>query len=171
VISDQEIEREIKARLGDSYSGREKTDSSDSVTLSQILLSREQHSSSELRSLLDKIESSLAAGADFGELARQYSEGPTAQTGGDLGAISWKDLDPKLRKMLRALEPGEVSKAWNTASSIQLFKRPASREQNLRDTALRAKIKKELEQEQASLELKDILENQIPTRHTIEELF
>jgi peptidyl-prolyl cis-trans isomerase SurA len=54
----------------------------------------------------------LSAGADFAQLAMDYSEDPTSSTGGDLGynpESSFNRSDPLLKKTVLALKIGEVS--------------------------------------------------------------
>lgn len=55
----------------------------------------------------------LSAGADFAQLAMDYSEDPTASTGGDLGynpESSFNRSDPVLKKTVLSMKPGEVSR-------------------------------------------------------------
>jgi peptidyl-prolyl cis-trans isomerase SurA len=55
----------------------------------------------------------LSAGADFAQLAMDYSEDPTASTGGDLGynpESSFNRSDPLLKKTVLSLKTGEVSR-------------------------------------------------------------
>ena len=59
------------------------------------------------------IEQKLNAGADFGQLAMDYSEDPSSSTGGDLGfhgESSFNQSDPALKKAVLSLRPGEVSR-------------------------------------------------------------
>jgi len=59
------------------------------------------------------LEQKLAAGADFFQLAMDYSEDTTASTGGDLGfhgESSFNQSDPALKKMILSMKPGEVSR-------------------------------------------------------------
>ena len=50
----------------------------------------------------------LDKGEDFGALAREYSNGPGAQEGGDLGNITLSDVDPKILDVITSLKDGEV---------------------------------------------------------------
>ena len=59
------------------------------------------------------LEQKLSAGADFFQLAMDYSEDSTGSTGGDLGfhgESSFNQSDPTLKKAVLAMRPGEVSK-------------------------------------------------------------
>jgi len=72
--------------------------------------------------LMDK----LASGADFAQLAMDYSEDPnTATTGGDLGYIPESSLnqsDPTLKRTVLALKPGQVSQPIVLKDSIRILK-------------------------------------------------
>lgn len=65
----------------------------------------------KVKMLIDKLNS----GADFAQLAMDYSEDMnTAQTGGDLGfvpesALNAQQVDPSLKKAVVGLKPGQVS--------------------------------------------------------------
>jgi peptidyl-prolyl cis-trans isomerase SurA len=68
----------------------------------------------------------LKAGADFAELAADYSEDPsTASTGGDLGFIPKSALDhsdPALKRVVMALKPGQVSRVIHAKGSYRILK-------------------------------------------------
>ena len=55
------------------------------------------------------IRRELDAGADFREMAKKHSKGPSAPRGGDLGFFGRKDMVPEFSEAAFALEPGEVS--------------------------------------------------------------
>jgi peptidyl-prolyl cis-trans isomerase SurA len=66
----------------------------------------------EARKKVALLEEKLNTGADFSQLAMDYSEDSSAATGGDLGFIpesSFNQSDPALKKAALTLRPGEVS--------------------------------------------------------------
>jgi peptidyl-prolyl cis-trans isomerase SurA len=69
----------------------------------------------EAQRKIKMLEDRLNSGADFGQLAMDYSEDPnSAATGGDLGYVPESGLnppqvDPNLKKAVMALKPGQVS--------------------------------------------------------------
>ena len=74
------------------------------------------------------LEDKLNSGADFSQLAMDYSEDPnTAATGGDLGYIPESSLnapqtDPVLKRMVLGLKPGQVSPPIQLKDSIRILK-------------------------------------------------
>jgi parvulin-like peptidyl-prolyl isomerase len=72
-----------------------------------------------------KAEEALAkvrAGTDFGEIAKQYSDGPTKDKGGELGAIHKGDLAPEIEGPAFSLPPGGVSPLIRTAAGWNIIK-------------------------------------------------
>ena len=69
----------------------------------------------QAKAKFDMLQAKLKAGANFGELAADYSEDPqTAPQGGDLGFISASQLSrvpPQLRDVVLKTEPGQVGMA------------------------------------------------------------
>jgi peptidyl-prolyl cis-trans isomerase SurA len=62
---------------------------------------------------VEMLESRLAAGTDFAQLAMDYSEDANGTNGGDLGFIPQSSLsqtEPALKNAVLALQPGQVSK-------------------------------------------------------------
>lgn len=58
---------------------------------------------------LQDLAERVRAGEDFGDLAKQYSEGPSAPRGGDLGFFTRRDMVPAFSNPAFALLPNEVS--------------------------------------------------------------
>jgi peptidyl-prolyl cis-trans isomerase SurA len=85
----------------------------DKIRASHILI-RVQPSDEDLRgklALADSIYDELQNGADFGQLARKYSNDETsADSSGELGWYSADDLLPAFKEAIQGLEPGQVSR-------------------------------------------------------------
>ncbi len=58
---------------------------------------------------MQEMEEQLRSGASFGELARQFSQNPTAASGGDLGVVVQGQLPKELDAALSAMRPGTLS--------------------------------------------------------------
>jgi peptidyl-prolyl cis-trans isomerase D len=61
-------------------------------------------------------------GEDFAELAKQYSEGPTAGEGGDLGYFSENQMVKPFEEAAFALEKGEISDVVRTSFGFHIIK-------------------------------------------------
>ncbi|MFQ5442410.1 MAG: peptidylprolyl isomerase [Thermodesulfobacteriota bacterium] len=55
------------------------------------------------------INEGLKKGTPFSELARQYSDGPAASSGGDLGYLKTAEMDDEIKKVVLKLKAGETS--------------------------------------------------------------
>jgi len=82
------------------------------VSVSQILLlpSASGPVVEEARKRIEEIEGKLEAGEDFAELAKEFSEGPSAKNGGSIGYVRLEDLNaPQFEAAVRQLTVGETS--------------------------------------------------------------
>ena len=61
------------------------------------------------KGLAESVAGKLASGADFGDLARQFSEDPSSAKGGEWGWIVLSDLRPEMAKVIAGLERGKTS--------------------------------------------------------------
>ncbi len=69
------------------------------------------------------LEDGLSKGTDFKELAREYSEGPTASSGGDMGYLKINEMDKAIQDAVVKLKVNEISpliQAGDGAYFIQL---------------------------------------------------
>jgi peptidyl-prolyl cis-trans isomerase SurA len=82
------------------------------VSFRQIVVRSEGDSAAvaAARSLADSLVGLLRAGADFGQLARQYSSDPGSQDqGGELGWVRRGRLVPEFDRVAFRIKPGEIS--------------------------------------------------------------
>jgi len=63
----------------------------------------------EVRRTAERLVEQVRSGANFGMLARQFSQGTTAATGGDLGWVQQSTLSDELIAALERMQPGQVS--------------------------------------------------------------
>ena len=93
------------------------------VHLSTIVLLKKAFESNE--ALIQRgrdILARLKAGEDFGKLAREFSSGPGAEDGGDLGKFEIAQLDPGLQKIIKTLEKGGLSDLIVRPDGVQIIK-------------------------------------------------
>jgi peptidyl-prolyl cis-trans isomerase SurA len=115
------VEYEIKSKLNitedaikDYYiKNMAKPEIREGVRIQQIFLAIPQQANEEkiveVKALGKGILSSLEKGEDFGMLAQQFSQDPSAQAGGDLGFFKKGELLPILEETVYRLKEGEVS--------------------------------------------------------------
>lgn len=67
-------------------------------------------------------------GQDFSELARKYSNLPSASDGGDIGVFQDDEIAGDMREAVVHLKPGEISSIIKTPAGYQFFKLLGSKE-------------------------------------------
>ncbi|NFV79814.1 peptidylprolyl isomerase [Magnetospirillum aberrantis] len=72
---------------------------------------------------INAMKAEIANGADFAELARQNSDCPSGEEGGDLGKFPRGAMVPEFDQAAFALEPGQVSDVIETAFGYHLIQR------------------------------------------------
>ena len=78
----------------------------------------------EAKAIAEKLYTdAIAEGADFAELAKNHSDGPTKVDGGDLGRFQYKDMVPAFAEVAFALKVGEISKPVETQFGFHVIKR------------------------------------------------
>ncbi|RLB10576.1 MAG: hypothetical protein DRG39_06085, partial [Deltaproteobacteria bacterium] len=119
IINDKKI-KEYYETHKDEFKRGEK------IRLGSIFLkSSDPNNPAAMQSLMRRAEviiSRLRAGQDFAELAEQFSEGPGADNGGDLGYFEPKELDPQLRKVVEKMNVGDISGPIIRPFGIQIIR-------------------------------------------------
>lgn len=90
----------------------------------------------------------LAEAADFAEVAREFSEGPKAASGGDEGWVNLSRMPVEIREALIDAQPGETSALVKTLSMSYIFRvedRRGGETQTLAEA--QAALQREIEQE------------------------
>jgi peptidyl-prolyl cis-trans isomerase SurA len=96
------------------------------VHLAGIFLIRrnpgDEEESLRLKAKGEEILARLKNGEDFAELCKQFSQGPGADEGGNLGTFKADQLDPELRKAVAGIEEGGVTDLIIKPNGIQILK-------------------------------------------------
>jgi peptidyl-prolyl cis-trans isomerase SurA len=76
----------------------------------------------EARERAEKARALALTGQDFRALARQHSDLPSAEDGGDIGIFKKEELSPAMKASILSLKPGELSAVEKTPFGFQFFK-------------------------------------------------
>ncbi|MEY2479398.1 MAG: peptidyl-prolyl cis-trans isomerase SurA [Verrucomicrobiota bacterium] len=102
------------------------------------------------KALAQEILGKLAAGADFDQMAKMYSEDSTKSSGGDWGWIERKTLAAPLEKVAFSLPPGKVSNIIEVGNNFYILKvddKHGGKTPSLAE--VRPEIEKKLQQQEA----------------------
>ena len=97
----------------------------DRVNVAHILFKTTGKTPAEIKTLEKTAEEVLAkikAGADFGEMAKKYSEDTTASNGGALGWITHGQTVKEFEDTAFSMKPGQVSGLVHTSYGIHIIK-------------------------------------------------
>lgn len=78
----------------------------------------------------------IRGGADFGAVAKEYSDCPSKEKGGDLGAFPAGRMIPEFSKALVGMEIGQISEPVETAFGYHVIRRNAVQEVHARHILL-----------------------------------
>jgi parvulin-like peptidyl-prolyl isomerase len=103
---------------------------SDQIHAAHILLmykgsmrSQASRSKEEAQTAISEILEEIKEGADFGQMAMQYSDCPSSEDGGDLGHFPMGAMVPEFEVAAFKLEVGEVSGVVETPFGYHLIQR------------------------------------------------
>ncbi len=105
----------------------------ESAKLSQILLKIEpsQKTLDSLKDFASMILAKAKAGEDFSELAKRYSEDPSAEQGGDLGFLKRGEILPEFEMNAFALNTDEISDLVQTSLGYHIIKLVEKKEEEI----------------------------------------
>ncbi|CCU78840.1 Foldase protein PrsA precursor [Halanaerobium saccharolyticum subsp. saccharolyticum DSM 6643] len=115
------------------------------------------------KSKAEEVLAEINNGADFAEMAKEHSTGPTAENGGDLGFITAgeRGLDATFRDAAMELNVGEVSsEPVETQFGFHLIKVTDFREAGVRDfEEVKSQIKNQLRSQKQSQTFQEFVES------------
>ena len=97
----------------------------ETVVLREIFVSTENKPASDIPTLRKKAENLrdrvIKNGDDFGELAKRFSDSPTAQQSGELGSFERSKLDPNISEKVFALNRGQMTDIIETKTGFEIL--------------------------------------------------
>jgi parvulin-like peptidyl-prolyl isomerase len=114
---------------------------------------------SRIRQKANSVLQQLRNGADFVAMARQYSEGPSADQNGLLGTFRAGELLPGFEEVATALRPGEISDVVQTRAGLHIIRLEARKDGAVRSfEEAREEIKADLLQAKTEQKYQEWLE-------------
>ncbi|OAM51417.1 molecular chaperone SurA [Methylovorus sp. MM2] len=113
------------------------------VKLSEVV------SESDAKHKVDSIKERLDNGANFSELARQYSEDGSANNGGDLGWVNPGDTVPQFEQAMNALKINQISDPIRTPFGWHIIQVVERRTQDMSRESARMKARQEIRSRKA----------------------
>ncbi len=123
--------------------------SEEQIKLRMISIRKPDGGNESRRKLIEEIRQKVVEGAEFGSLAKMYSEDSTQDASGDWGWINRKTLNESLTKTAFAMKPGKVSDIIELGNSYYLLLVEAKKNAVTKPLAeVRDEIEKRLIQEE-----------------------
>ncbi|MGI9536980.1 MAG: peptidylprolyl isomerase, partial [Desulfocapsaceae bacterium] len=113
------------------------------------------------RQRAERVHKLALNGSDFKELARKFSDLPSADEGGDIGVFEESEMASYMRTAVTTLNPGEVSAVIETPVGFQFFKLLSSKEGGIVMQAPYSQVKEEIREKLYDQELREEYEEWI----------
>lgn len=117
-VSDEEI-GEYYAQHRSEYEGQI------AVRIKQIVLFFPENADDDMKRKMkgdmEEILRRLKGGEPFDKLASQFSQGPTAREGGDVGFVEKGVMNPEMEQVAFAMEPGQVSGIIESPAGLSIL--------------------------------------------------
>jgi len=167
VIPDSEIEAYYKAHPD------EFTVTDERYRLAQILIAVPAGASpdqvTEAQKKVEDIHKQAEKGADFGDLARQYSDDDSKAKGGELGDFAPSELNDEIATAIKGLKAGEISQVVRTKYGFHIVKVEGHQRPGVQPyDDCKNFIRDKLMTEQAKAKFQTWIDQDLKRRHMVE---
>jgi len=126
----------------------------------------------QLKTKAEQIRNEAAKGADFGDLARRYSDDASKNSAGELGWFEPQDIMDPILIAVKPVKPGDVSQVVRTSHGFHILKVEAHEVPGVRPlTDVKDDIREKLIDEKAKSETQDWVETELVKKHDVETLY
>ena len=101
---------------------KEQFDSPPGVHLAEILISTEKHTPAEAEKLAKKAMAEIQNGARFSDVAKKYSDSPSASDGGDVGFFKKGTIAAAIASDIAKVDVGDTTPIIKTQYGYMIFK-------------------------------------------------
>ncbi|MGE0684142.1 MAG: peptidylprolyl isomerase, partial [Candidatus Binatia bacterium] len=126
----------------------------------------------EVEAQAQDIRKRALAGEDFGKLADEYSRGPGAGQGGDIGYFKKGQMAKEIEDVAFSLKPGEISQPFRSGIGVHLIKVEEHTQPGQQELSKEAaeEIKRQLYNEALKQRYERWFQEDLRFRHNIENL-
>ncbi|WP_163338110.1 SurA N-terminal domain-containing protein [Desulfopila sp. IMCC35008] len=118
-VDDAQIKKYYNENL-EQFTTPEKRNARHILIMASETDSEELHA--EKRKRAEEVQELAKASDDFAALAKEYSEGPSAANGGDLGLFSQGQMVPEFDQAVFSMQPGDISSVVKTQFGYHVIK-------------------------------------------------
>lgn len=104
----------------------------DAIHLKNIFINKDQKNESKKRAKAETVLAKLKKDENFEKLVKKYSEDANTGSGGDLGFLTAKDINPKIYEEVSKIKAGKHTGIIDTASGFYIIKLVESRKGEIR---------------------------------------
>jgi parvulin-like peptidyl-prolyl isomerase len=179
------IEQEVRAKISvpdadvkafyDSHQ-QDFTIAKERLRLAQILIALPPNPTpaqvSAAQKKAEMIRARAAKGADFGDLARVYSDDDSKSNGGELGWFAPADINDSILAAVKPLKPGDISGQVRTSHGIHIVKLEEHEVPGVVPLSeVRTEIRAQLVDQQSSLQIEKWVESDLVKQHYVETMY
>ncbi len=164
VTVNDEVEKKVDVtdeEISNYYEeNKEEMKAQESVNAKHILFSSKEYDSDEKAlEKAEEIKQKLDDGKDFEELAKEHSDCPSKERGGDLGNFSRGKMVPKFEEAAFNLDVGEISDPVKTKFGYHIIKKEDhTPEKDLELEDVKDQIRKTLFDQKSQVVINDLIE-------------
>jgi peptidyl-prolyl cis-trans isomerase SurA len=126
----------------------------------------------QLKTKAEQIRNEAAKGADFGDLARRYSDDVSKNNGGELGWFEPQDIMDAILIAVQPVKAGGVSQLVRTNHGFHILKVEAHEIPGVRPLSeVKDDIREKLVDQKAKSETQDWVETELVKKHDVETLY
>lgn len=113
-VSDDEVDEAMKRMQADIGKPQSR--------IAEIFLAVDNPSQEgEVRQLADRLIEQICGGANFGAVAQQFSQSPSAAVSGDIGWVTPSELSPRLAEAVEKMNQGQMSYPVRTPAGFYIL--------------------------------------------------